>query len=180
MKIDLHKIGQVPVSFSEDISLSADSLDSDLVAGTMKVHIQGRVMEMGENHFLEASFEASGELLCTRCLAHVPWEGTGSFSIEIRPPLVGAEDQEIELDSGEMDVIFVEGSELHLERLAAEQLILEIPMRVLCSPDCAGLCARCGENKNIAGACRCETETDPRWEALRRLGESLPENRKPE
>ena len=42
-----------------------------------------------------------------------------------------------------------------------------MPMRVVCSENCAGLCATCRGNRNIEGACTCDPEVDPRWEALR-------------
>ncbi len=171
VSIDLQKISEVPQAFSEDLSLGIERLDPDIVAGTMEVHLEGRIIPMEEHHLIRGTFRASGPVLCTRCLSPIPWKGEGEFTVELRPPLTGRED-EVELDSTELDVIFLEGSMLELEDLAAEQISLELPMRILCSPDCAGLCPRCGMNKNIEGACRCEPEIDPRWEALRSLGSS--------
>ena len=37
-----------------------------------------------------------------------------------------------------------------------QALVLAVPMRVVCSPDCKGLCARCGTNRNV-GECQCAT-----------------------
>jgi len=170
VSIDLHQIADIPLAFSEDLSLGVGKLDPDIVAGTVTVHLEGEIMALDEHHLLRGSFRAEGPILCTRCLVPVPWEGRGDFTIEIRPPLKGRE-EEVELDSSELDVMFLEGPLLDLEALAAEQISLELPMRALCGPDCAGLCPRCGSNKNIEGACRCEPETDPRWEALRKLKE---------
>ena len=56
---------------------------------------------------------------------------------------------------------------LDLSDMAAEQVLLALPMRVVCAEECAGLCPQCGGNRNLEGACRCEPETDPRWAALR-------------
>ncbi|MBI4346926.1 MAG: DUF177 domain-containing protein [Elusimicrobia bacterium] len=36
-----------------------------------------------------------------------------------------------------------------------EALAISIPQRVLCREECAGLCAKCGANKNL-GPCRCD------------------------
>lgn len=55
-----------------------------------------------------------------------------------------------------------------------EELILEIPIKLLCREDCRGVCVRCGANLN-AGACGCGGGTDdPRWGALKKFlnGES--------
>lgn len=169
--IDLHQIGETPLAFSEDLSLGVELLDPDIVAGTMEMHLEGQIMALGDHYLIRGAFRVSGPVLCTRCLQPVPWEDGGEFNVEIRPPLKGGED-EVELDSDELDVLFLEGNLLELRDLAVEQISLGLPMRVLCRPECAGLCPRCGANKNIDGACRCEPEIDPRWEALRGLGSS--------
>ncbi len=36
-----------------------------------------------------------------------------------------------------------------------DELLLEHPIRVLCKPDCRGLCAACGANLNLS-ACKCK------------------------
>jgi len=53
-----------------------------------------------------------------------------------------------------------------LEDVLREQVLLSLPARTLCKPDCKGLCPRCGKNRNLE-ACTCEEgPSDPRWEAL--------------
>ncbi len=50
-----------------------------------------------------------------------------------------------------------------------EDIILELPQRALCQPDCKGLCAVCGKDLN-EGACGCKVKKeDLRWQALNRL-----------
>ena len=47
-----------------------------------------------------------------------------------------------------------------------EDIILELPQRVLCTKDCKGLCPHCGKDLN-KGSCRCKrSEGDLRWHAL--------------
>jgi uncharacterized protein len=47
-----------------------------------------------------------------------------------------------------------------------EQVLLSLPVRTLCKPDCKGLCSHCGANRNLQ-PCSCDEGTnDPRWEAL--------------
>lgn len=46
---------------------------------------------------------------------------------------------------------------------------LAIPMKVVCSETCKGLCPSCGVNLNQT-ACGCSNDTiDPRWENLLKL-----------
>jgi uncharacterized protein len=48
-------------------------------------------------------------------------------------------------------------------------LVLGVPARSLCRPDCRGLCPSCGQDLNQT-ACDCSAqEIDPRLEALRDL-----------
>jgi uncharacterized protein len=50
-----------------------------------------------------------------------------------------------------------------------EQVLLNIPIRMLCRPDCRGLCSRCGQDLNH-DTCDCEEESiDSRLAILRDL-----------
>jgi uncharacterized protein len=47
-----------------------------------------------------------------------------------------------------------------------EDIILELPQRALCQPECKGLCPVCGEDLNES-ACQCKSARgDLRWHAL--------------
>jgi len=47
-----------------------------------------------------------------------------------------------------------------------EDIILELPQRALCRPDCRGLCVECGQDLNEK-ACHCKSARgDLRWHAL--------------
>jgi uncharacterized protein len=60
----------------------------------------------------------------------------------------------------------LERDQIDLEPLVREVLVLELPLALLCRDDCAGLCPRCGADRN-EGTCRCVVgEPDPRWAAL--------------
>ncbi|MFO7589639.1 MAG: DUF177 domain-containing protein [Acidimicrobiia bacterium] len=71
------------------------------------------------------------------------------------------------------------GDELRSDYVVDEQLLvgtwvrdaiaLGIPDRVLCRPDCAGLCPVCGKDLNIEPHEHVDTTTDPRWAALEQL-----------
>jgi uncharacterized protein len=58
---------------------------------------------------------------------------------------------------------------IDLLEVMRQDILLALPPRPLCKPDCAGLCSQCGQNLN-EGPCTCEQPLDdPRWEALRAL-----------
>ena len=66
---------------------------------------------------------------------------------------------------------YVTENELDVGRWAHDAAILAIPSRVLCRPDCAGLCPVCGEPLNDADPSDHEHESggDPRWDKLNEL-----------
>lgn len=50
-----------------------------------------------------------------------------------------------------------------------EDMLLSVPLRVKCRPDCKGLCPTCGKNWN-EGPCDCQTEEgDSRFSVLKKL-----------
>jgi uncharacterized protein len=61
------------------------------------------------------------------------------------------------------------GEEIDLRDAVEEALILALPMKVLCRPDCQGLCPRCGRELE-EGPCECpEEEINERWAEFRKL-----------
>lgn len=169
MKLDLSLLDKAPLSFEERLSLPSDRLDQNQVAGEVVVRLVGTARAASGGYVIEGTIEASGQLVCARCLEPVPWQLKDGFSVEYRTTEHDPGEGEFPIDRDDLNVAFVDGTELELEDLAAEQVILALPMRILCDEACAGLCPRCGANRNREGACRCKPEPDPRWQALGEL-----------
>jgi uncharacterized protein len=167
VKLDLSLIDDEPLRFDEKLELAPDRLDEDQVAGGVSVHLEGSVRSLGSGFIAEGVVEATGELLCSRCLTAVPWRMEDRFSSEYRPGSEAPGEGEFPIEDDELDVAFLQGTELNLVDLAAEQVLLALPMWIVCDDNCAGLCPSCGANRNVEGACRCEPKTDPRWDALK-------------
>ncbi len=61
------------------------------------------------------------------------------------------------------------GSTVILDSAVKKSILSSLPMKVLCSEDCKGLCPQCGKDLNT-GECGCKTDyIDPRFESLRSL-----------
>ena len=73
--------------------------------------------------------------------------------------------------SGEEDTYPFGGMEIDLSKAIQDCVILDLPTKVLCKEDCAGLCPICGTNLNVK-QCKCkesaEDESNP-FAALRQL-----------
>jgi uncharacterized protein len=169
VKIDVSNIHDEPLSFDESLQLGPQRLDESLVLGSVSVKLAGAVRPVGDGVLVDGRYQAEASLVCSRCLEPVQWRVSDEFSVEYRSPAASPPEEEVKLDGGDMDVSFLLGESLDLEDVAAEQVLLALPVRIVCDDDCAGLCPRCGANRNVDGACSCGPEVDPRWEALRDL-----------
>ena len=71
--------------------------------------------------------------------------------------------------AADLDVDFYDNDELDLSRVVENETMLALPMKPLCRPDCRGLCAVCGANRNVV-TCTCAPHPpDPRLAAFRDL-----------
>ena len=143
--------------------------------------LSARLTRVNERDILlagEIPLHLEGE--CGRCLVTVPVETTVRFSMdlvdrakveELGSPSGGEDDGAGEVGGSfapeEAEQIFYSGRELDLGPIVREQILLALPMHVLCKEDCKGLCQVCGQNLNEK-ECGCDRKVpDPRWAGLR-------------
>ena len=72
-------------------------------------------------------------------------------------------------DDEELRSPYVSENVLDLSAWARDSIALELPDKILCRPDCAGLCPVCGNDLNLEPHTHEETESDSRWAALEAL-----------
>lgn len=170
MFISLQQLEQGPVRFKVDIPAGEIDYDSKLVQSSA-LHAEGSAQLL--NHSLgeiriQGDLRASVEATCDRCLE------TAAFPIEKRFDLVympaaepsGGED---EIDEAGIEVGYYEGSGLALNDVLREVVLLALPMQLICSEVCRGICPLCGKNRN-EGDCGCQAELiDDRWNQLKNL-----------
>ena len=115
-----------------------------------------------------ASVELTGKAVytmtmpCDRCFEITTQEReTDLFHVLVRE-LSDEEDNDGEF-------VVVPDEQLDLDQLLTEDILLDMPSKFLCSPDCKGLCPTCGKNLN-QGDCGCERgSVDPRLAILKEL-----------
>ena len=73
------------------------------------------------------------------------------------------------LQAEELEISYYQGDFIDLTPIICEQIILQIPIKPLCSEECKGLCPHCGINMNVA-SCSCHLEfVDPRLAVLKNI-----------
>jgi uncharacterized protein len=75
--------------------------------------------------------------------------------------------------SDELRTPYLHDDNLDLAGWARDAVALALPDKILCRPDCAGLCPVCGKNLNNEPHTHDEEKTDSRWAALEGLREQL-------
>ena len=73
----------------------------------------------------------------------------------------------------ELQTAYLDDSRLDLSAWARDAVALALPEKILCRPDCAGLCPECGKNLNDEPHDHGEPEPDSRWAALAELKNKL-------
>jgi uncharacterized protein len=126
--------------------------------------------EMAENQIrIYGNLHTRVEMVCARCLDGVVEEISRDFDLYYRPMNTLPDDEEFKLRTDDTEVAFYEGDGMFLADVLVEQVVLGLPMKVICRSDCRGLCAACGANLNNE-ECRCEKHAaDPRMAPLARL-----------
>jgi DUF177 domain-containing protein len=175
LRIRLDQVRFEPFHFQETCSIPAASLERPELTELSPVSWEGRIHFAEPGFLLKARYRYQQSLTCNRCLKPIAEPVAGDLELMIfvaAPRPLGGEQ---ELDENDLGVLYLQDENLETEPLLVEQLQLNIPMKPLCRPDCAGLCPTCGADLNL-GACECPSErSDPRWAGLQLLKDRLNE-----
>lgn len=113
------------------------------------------------------------EARCARCLEPVSRDLASQFDLLYRPLGVDAGPDERAVQPAETEIGYYQGEGLLLEDVLREQVLLAVPIKLICSEQCRGMCPRCGQNLN-AKQCACaEPLASDRWAALKDIREKL-------
>jgi uncharacterized protein len=164
MKIIISEIPEegLELDLSDDISSDAVKISSPVKSVLRLDKVEDDIMARGV-------LNGDVELQCSRCLKNFPLHISSQVNVVYHPAKEIAKSEQRQLKGDELDTAFYTGDVIETNDLLREQLILNIPMKPLCSPDCKGFCPLCGADLNISG-CDCKAkETDSRFEVLKKL-----------
>lgn len=119
---------------------------------------------------VEGKAAAEVELVCSRCLKPFVQKIEVSFADEFRPRVDILTGIPLDISGVEEALLITPRHMLILDELIREKILLAIPMKPLCSPDCKGLCPVCGHDLN-EGPCEHvgQKSIHPAWLVLEQL-----------
>jgi len=174
MEFKVSELEKEPIDFAEELPPGAVALGEEAEQiGNLAADGRAEVLhehrgpkEIVADIRLRGKFAGRFEVPCARCVEPVEIPLSAEFDLLFRPSDADSEPLERSITAPETEIGYYQGDSLLLEDVLREQVLLALPVRTLCKPDCKGLCPRCGENRN-SQACHCEEgPSDPRWEAL--------------
>ncbi len=128
MKIETEKISEIPLEGEEEIIASSWDIDSFDVKFLGNIGIKYKIVRAHEEVVVEAKITIIREITCSRCLDKAQ--------------------QTLKYDFKKSYLLNEIPEYLDFSSDAREEVLLNFPMKVLCSPDCKGTCVCCGVNLN--------------------------------
>jgi uncharacterized protein len=147
-----------------------DGAEDPVVQGPVTYDLQ--VTKLGSTVTIGGRVEAVVEVSCGRCARRFDVPVDRVFDAVFVTADSGEADHAVELDASDLDLDYYGGDVIDGLQLLAEQILLELPMKILCAEDCKGLCPACGANLNKTD-CDCEAPVDARWASLKDLRDRL-------
>lgn len=147
----------------ERIAEPIEGLHTELADVPADAPVEGELLleNVVEGVFVSGTLSATMTLRCARCL--------NDYTRRVEVDVHELYSQQPDPDGDEYEIA-PEGA-LDPEPMVRDAIGLQLPFAPLCRPDCAGLCERCGGDRNI-GECSCEQEIDACWAPLQGFSEN--------
>lgn len=165
MKIEVkHLLSQAEGS-SETYPLELANLPID---ETASARFMGEATLTKLNNFILAQITGEAQIAqpCHRCLKNTELRLPLNFSREFKTEIPGPDyakattGRQARNDEDESEEAYpIVDGQINLAPLLAEEIVVSVPLQVLCREDCQGLCPECGANLND-NPCKCDKVKD--------------------
>lgn len=169
MFITLHELQLRTVRFQVDISPGEIEYGNDISQASM-LHAEGTAQLL--NHSLgemriQGMLTVTAQALCDRCLEAATFPIENQFDLVYMPANEAGTASDKEVGQAAIEVGYYEGGRLPLNDVLREVVLLALPMQLVCSEFCKGICPECGGNRNQRD-CDCHAKAvDDRWSKLK-------------
>jgi len=152
MEIHLNRLEAGPVHLEFDAPVSR--LEDRVTGGP--IQIKAHLARDQDRIRLTGDYRAEVMGHCDLCLGQIPLIMAGKLDLVLCSEDEDKPEQwDLELNLDAQDQDYYQGDKIEVQRYFQDQLILDLPPKLLCSPECRGLCARCGADLNHE-PCRCD------------------------
>lgn len=135
--------------FVQTLTADDNILSGILATFTSDINIEGTFVVDNDNVYIDSILTYSIKFQCDRCLADV----NKDFKIKLTASYYLEGEEEIE------GYYPYNNNLVDLKEPAFQEIILNLPTRILCKPDCKGICPVCGINLNES-SCDCAKQSD--------------------
>lgn len=127
-----------------------------------------------ETHiYIKANVGSKAHFSCDRCLKEFEQEISGDFKLYYEVISHGSHAHLVEEKNSSQDdtvrIFRADHKQIDLTSDIREIILLTIPMKIVCSQDCKGICPGCGKDLNQEQCVCSKQPIDPRWEGLQKL-----------
>ena len=146
------------IDINGDVEMSDTDFLGEMYHFNEPVKVSGSVSNNGQSLILKANCTGHMTTQCARCMKDIVVDI--DFDIDEN---LAQDDGSVSSDD---DVILFEDVKIDIDDIVANNFLMNVEGKYLCSEDCKGLCQHCGADLN-EGDCGCSQENiDPRWAAL--------------
>jgi len=152
---ELPDTGRVIHFLKTDAWLASMIEDAPEITLASPVEVDLEVTPEADRIKLRGHLQGALQVACSRCLQDFVLDLNETIDFTLLRPLSADAPSEIDLRPEELDTEFFDGATIDVDLIVAEQILLALPQKPLCQPDCGGLCSGCGAELNRE-PCRCE------------------------
>ena len=172
------------ISLAEIMQIPNESRQMEIPVEAEKIHVAGMdhkviskeplkltVTNLGNRRVaLQGATKIVLAIPCSRCLDDV----SVPFEIEIDDEIDFGKSEDARREDLD-ERVYIDGTNLDVERLIYDEILLDFPLQTLCREDCKGICRVCGVNLNRE-TCSCDqTVLDPRMAAFQTIFDQFKE-----
>jgi len=164
MKIKINQLteGENSIDYQEppsELALPEKHFDFPVI-------LNGIIDKRGRNFYLKIKIETKGAFTCDRCLEIFE----RVFKSDIQ--LIFSQENYLQDERDEKDNFYIiseDTEEVDISQDIRDEILLGIPLKLICHKDCKGICPHCGAELNKI-QCKCKKNIeDPRWESLKNI-----------
>lgn len=160
MQISISEVKRQPqksLAFEERLVFpDYDFLMNHTVTGVEPFTVKGKVYSLERKLWIHFAYEGMVHFVCDRCLTPFDLLLKGEATRELS-----------EVDEFDVEWLVIRDGHIDLFEALTDDIVVQLPIQLVCSEACLGLCPHCGINLNQE-ECSCSQEKiDPRLEGLK-------------